>query len=135
MIHSHYQTQEAPFFYTSQPIANGDVDTLSIFRPSIVCHILIFLHIFLTTNSVQGIVRHLNEYNTDTVEENDEIIDESEIGQLPLEIRHNICSFMSSWDLVRLSQVSRTWHIMCNDDAHWKQAFDAEKIHWESIQC
>jgi hypothetical protein len=64
-----------------------------------------------------------------------ERVDESALGQLPVEIRHNICSFLSSNDLLCLSQVSYVWSLMCNDEVNWKLAFDKEKSNWNSIQC
>lgn len=94
---------------------------------------------FLSVDNIQkGIARHL-KYDGASLEEDAVIVyertDESALGQLPLEIRHSICSFLSSQDLLRLSQVSYSWGIMCNDEFHWKLVFDKEKENWDSIQC
>eukprot|EP00026_Physarum_polycephalum_P010017 Phypoly_transcript_10160.p1 GENE.Phypoly_transcript_10160~~Phypoly_transcript_10160.p1 ORF type:complete len:427 (+),score=76.99 Phypoly_transcript_10160:96-1283(+) len=87
-------------------------------------------------NIQKGIARHLN-YDVASVEDEVvcETVDESALGQLPVEIRHTICSFLSSSDLLHLSQVSCAWNLMCNDEVHWKAVFDREKLNWDSIQC
>lgn len=94
--------------------------------------------IFLLTSSVNGIQKEISRHwNYEEEQENNliEVTDDSALGQLPLEIRHSICSYLSSVDLVKLSQVSCAWNILCNQDNHWKSAYDAEKVNWDSIQC
>lgn len=86
----------------------------------------------------RGLTKHWN--NLEAFVENNEpsepviINDESDIGQLPMEIKQHICSFMSSRDLMRMSQVSSFWSILCNDEAIWKLMFEVEKHKWDSVQ-
>lgn len=86
----------------------------------------------------RGITKHWNnlEAFVDHVEPAEPVIitDESAIGQLPMEIKQHICSFMSSRDLMHMSQVSSFWNILCNDEALWKLKFDVEKYQWDSVQ-
>ena len=90
---------------------------------------------FSVDNIQKGIAKHLKYDGASVEEEIVERVDESALGQLPIEIRHNICSFLSSTDLLRISQVSYVWNLMSNDETHWKMVFDKEKSNWESIQC
>src|SRR5271168_1801102 len=93
--------------------------------------------LFSVDNIQKEIARHLKYDGASVADDGEtmEIVDESGLGQLPVEIRHSICSFLSSTDLMHLSQVSYVWHLMCNNEEHWKVVFDRENMNWDSIQC